>query len=303
MGKLEDIILMVKVVESGSLSAAGRIMNLSPATMTSRLKSLEERYQTRLFNRSTRTIALTQPGEEFYKASIQALKEIDKAESILMYKDGVLHGNLRISAPSDFGRKYLSPALLDFIRIYPEIKVSLYLEDAIVDLITQQLDMCIRIGNLPNSSLITRTIHTNYRVLVASDKYLKGFGIPESPDELHSHRCLIIERNGVLLNEWHFDIEDQMMAIRVHPAMVCNDGALLRDWALEGAGITAKSWCDVKDDVEHGRLKVVLSEYFTGFSHKDKKLVGLQFVYPQRHLPPPQVAAFSDFFIKWLKDK
>ena len=151
MGKLEDMALLVAVVEAGGLSAAGRRMGLSAATMTARLKAIEERYQTRLFHRSTRAITMTRAGEEFYHAALRVLEEMSHAESLLTQKEGVLSGNIRISAPSDFGRQYLSPALLDFSRQHPAVKCSVYLGENVEDLVANRLDMSIRFGNLPDS--------------------------------------------------------------------------------------------------------------------------------------------------------
>ncbi len=303
MGKLEDMTLLVAVVEAGGLAAAGRRMNLSPATMTARLKALEERYQTRFFNRSTRAIALTRNGEEFYYAALRVLEEVELAESKLMQKEGILSGTLRIAAPSDFGRQYLSPALLDFSRQHPEVKSSLYLSEDVVDLISLRLDMSIRFGNLPDSNLVTKVIRQNYRVLVASAAYLAIHGEPQSAEDLSQHRCLVMERRGTLMNEWRFEFEGEEQRVRVTPAMVCDDGALLRQWVLAGAGIASKSWWDVKRDVEQGRLKVLLADSFIGFSRHDKKQVGLQFVYPQRRFQPVQVSMFSEFFINWLDNE
>lgn len=303
MGKLEDMTLLVAVVDAGGLAAAGRRMNLSPATMTARLKALEERYQTRFFNRSTRAIALTRSGEEFYYAALRVLEEVELAESKLMQKEGILSGTLRIAAPSDFGRQYLSPALLDFSRQHPEVKSSLYLSEDVVDLISLRLDMSIRFGNLPDSNLVTKVIRQNYRVLVASPAYLHTYGEPHSVQDLAGHRCLVMERRGTLMNEWRFEAEGEMQSARVTPAMVCDDGALLRQWVLAGAGIASKSWWDVKRDVEQGRLKVLLADSFIGFSRHDKKQVGLQFVYPQRRFQPLQVSMFSEFFINWLDNE
>lgn len=242
MGKLEDMALLVEVVEAGGLAAAGRRMNLSPATMTARLKALEERYQTRLFNRFTRAIALTRAGEEFYHAALRVLEEVAQAESTLTQKEGVLSGSLRISAPSDFGRQYLSPALLDFSHLHPEVRSAVYLSENVVDLIASRLDMSIRFGNLPDSNLVTRYIRPNSRVLVASKRYLESHGLPQHPDELHQHRCLVMEQRGTLMNEWRFERQDAPATVRVTPAMVCDDGALLRQWVLAGAGIASKSW-------------------------------------------------------------
>ncbi|HBS3521296.1 LysR family transcriptional regulator [Klebsiella variicola] len=300
MGKLEDMALLVAVAEAGGLSAAGRRLSLSPATMTARLKAMEERYQTRLFHRSTRAITLTRAGEDFYHAARRVLEEARHAESLLTQKEGVLSGNIRLSAPSDFGRQYLSPAIVDFSRRHPEVTFSVFLGERVEDLVANRLDMSIRVGNLPDSSLAIRHIRPNHRVLVASEAYLATHGTPASLDELHHHRCLALERHGVVMNEWRFEEAGKERVVRVTPAMVCDDGALLRQWALSGAGIAGKSWWDVKRDVEEGRLQVLFVERFTGFSPLDRKEVGLQFVFPQRKLQPPQVSAFMTFFIDWL---
>ncbi|CTQ14304.1 Transcriptional regulator, LysR family [Klebsiella variicola] len=300
MGKLEDMALLVSVAEAGGLSAAGRRLSLSPATMTARLKAMEERYQTRLFHRSTRAITLTRAGEDFYHAARRVLEEARHAESLLTQKEGVLSGNIRLSAPSDFGRQYLSPAIVDFSRRHPEVTFSVFLGERVEDLVANRLDMSIRVGNLPDSSLAIRHIRPNHRVLVASEAYLATHGTPAALDELHHHRCLALERHGVVMNEWRFEEAGKERVVRVTPAMVCDDGALLRQWALSGAGIAGKSWWDVKMDVEEGRLQVLFAERFTGFSPLDRKEVGLQFVFPQRKLQPPQVSAFMAFFIDWL---
>ena len=300
MGKLEDMALLVAVAEAGGLSAAGRRLSLSPATMTARLKAMEERYQTRLFHRSTRAITLTNAGEDFYHAARRVLEEARHAESLLTQKEGVLSGDIRLSAPSDFGRQYLSPAIVDFTRRHPEVTFSVYLGERVEDLVANRLDMSIRVGNLPDSSLAIRHIRPNHRVLVASEAYLATHGTPAALDELHHHRCLALERHGVVMNEWRFEEAGKERVVRVTPAMVCDDGALLRQWALSGAGIAGKSWWDVKRDVEEGRLQVLFAERFTGFSPLDRKEVGLQFVFPQRKLQPPQVSAFMAFFIDWL---
>ncbi|WP_109848996.1 LysR family transcriptional regulator [Klebsiella variicola] len=300
MGKLEDMALLVAVAEAGGLSAAGRRLSLSPATMTARLKAMEELYQTRLFHRSTRAITLTRAGEDFYHAARRVLEEARHAESLLTQKEGVLSGNIRLSAPSDFGRQYLSPAIVDFSRRHPEVTFSVFLGERVEDLVANRLDMSIRVGNLPDSSLAIRHIRPNHRVLVASEAYLATHGTPASLDELHHHRCLALERHGVVMNEWRFEEAGKERVVRVTPAMVCDDGALLRQWALSGAGIAGKSWWDVKRDVEEGRLQVLFAERFTGFSPLDRKEVGLQFVFPQRKLQPPQVSAFMAFFIDWL---
>lgn len=160
--------------------------------------------------------------------------------------------------------------------------------------------MSVRFGNLPDSNLVRREIRKNSRVLVASPAYLSEYGIPGHPLELPQHRCLIMEQHGSLLNVWRFNVGGEIRTIEVTPDMICDDGALLRDWVLAGAGIASKSWWDVKRDVQNGRLQVLFDEEFIGFSRYDSQHVGLQFVYPQRRFQPLQVSEFSNFFIQWL---
>ena len=231
------------------------------------------------------------------------LEEVHHAESLLTQKEGVLSGNIRLSAPSDFGRQYLSPAVVEFSRRHPDVKFFISLREHVEDLVANRLDMSVRFGNLPDSSLVVRNIRPNHRVLVASREYLNERGIPATFADLAQHRCLALESQGVVMNEWRFEKDGDESVVRVEPAMVCDDGALLRQWALSGAGIAGKSWWDVKDDVETGRLTVLFADSFTGFSRYDRKDVGLQLVYPQRKLQPLQVTAFSQFFLDWLKKR
>jgi DNA-binding transcriptional LysR family regulator len=202
--------------------------------MTARLKAIEERYQTRLFHRSTRSITLTRAGEEFYHAALRVLEEVHHAESLLTQKEGVLSGNIRLSAPSDFGRQYLSPAVVEFSRRHPDVKFFISLREHVEDLVANRLDMSVRFGNLPDSSLVVRNIRPNHRVLVASGEYLNERGIPATFADLAQHRCLALESQGVVMNEWRFEKDGEESVVRVEPAMVCDDGALLRQWALSG---------------------------------------------------------------------
>lgn len=301
MGKFEDMALLVEIVRAGGLAAAGRRLNLSPAAMTSRLANMEKRYQTRLFNRTTREIALTRIGEDYYQAALRVIDEMGRAESALMQSDGALNGSLRIGSPSDFARQYLSPAITTFCAQHPGVKVSLYIAEDVVNLISGRLDMSIRFGNLTDSNLVTRVINHNHRVLVASPAYLRDAPALDVPDDLKNHRCLVMEREGLGMTEWKFRSGSGKASVLVTPAMVCNDGAILRQWSLSGAGIVCKSWWDVKDDIERGKLCVLFPDIFLGFSESDNESVGLQFVYPEGIQLPVIVRTFSDFFIEWLE--
>ena len=292
MAKIDDMQLFVHVVRSGGLAAAGRKIGLSPASMTARINQLENHYQTRLLIRNTRSIKLTEAGEQFYQGCLRVIAEIDATEQSIQLSKNTLSGSLKITAPSDFGKQFVAPAIAKFVAQNPQVKPHLHLTDGLVNLVEEGIDIAIRFGNLPDSNLISRMIKANQRVLCASAEYLKIHGQPLQPSDLLNHRCLVMERFGQSMNDWHF--KDQI--IRVPVAMSSSDGAVIRQWAIDGPGIALKSMVDISDDLTKGHLVTLLDDYILGFSNKDKQQIGLQFLYPSRQFQPRQVVAFMDFF-------
>lgn len=297
MGRIDDIALFVKVVQSGGLAAAGRQVGLSPASMTARIKGMEEVYKTRLLHRTTRSISLTQAGERFYQAGLRVVAELEQAESLLLSTEQSLSGGLRITAPVDFGRLYVAPALSDFAAAHPNVTPYLHLSDGVENLVDGRYDMAVRFGNLPDSSMVAKKIADNYRVLVASPDYLEKHGEPHTPEDLISHSCLVMERFGEPLRQWFFSFDEEpKQSIKINPSLTSNDGSVIRCWALEGRGIAYKSIWDVQQDLDAGRLKEILNNYSLGFQSADEKQTGLQIVYENRQYQPHQVAAFIKFF-------
>ncbi len=295
MSKIDNIALFVQVVKAGGLAAAGRQIGLSPASMTARINALEQHYEIRLLNRTTRKISLTDTGERFYNACLRVLAEIEDAEAHLRDDKKSLSGRLRVTAPSDFGRQYIAPALSEFTKSHNDITPYLHLTDGIMNLTEHNFDLGIRFGNLPDSNLIMKRLADNHRVLVASPDYLTQYGIPTKPDDLMEHRCLVMERLGEPLNGWRFHQNKKEYIIKVTPALISNDGAIIRQWALAGIGIAYKSIWDVKQDIKEGTLITLLNDYVLGFHHSDNKKIGLQLVYPSRQYLPRQVVAFIGF--------
>jgi len=295
MSKIDNMALFVQVVKTGGLAAAGRQLGLSPASMTARVNALEQHYKTRLLNRTTRKISLTDAGQRFYNACLRVLAEVDEAEALLRNDNEGLSGNLRITATSDFGRQVVAPALTEFSYLNPNVIPYLHLSDGVINLVEHGFDLGIRFGNLPDSNLIVRRLANNHRVLVASPDYLERYGFPKDPDDLKQHRCLIMERLGEQLNEWRFHKGDDIFTIRISPSLVSNDGAIIRQWALAGSGIAYKSIWDVKNDIAAGKLQTILDDFVLGFQHNDNEKTGLQLVYPSRQYLPRQVAGFIDF--------
>ncbi len=295
MAKIDNMELFVRVVKAGGLASAGRQIGLSPASMTARINALELHYNTRLLNRTTRKISLTDAGQRFYEACLRVLAEVESAESLLQNDNKTLSGRLRVTAPSDFGRQYVAPALSEFVNLHPDVTPYLYLTDGIVNLVENGYDLGIRYGNLPDSNLIVRILANNHRVLVASPVYLEKHGIPFQPEDLRQHQCLVMERFGEPLNEWHFHSEEGRQTIKINPAFISNDGAIIRYWALAGRGIAYKSIWDVQRDIEMGHLQTVLNDFVLGFQDSDNEKTGLQLVYPSRKYVPRQVVGFMDY--------
>lgn len=300
MSKIDDMALFVQVVKSGGLAAAGRQLDLSPASMTARVNGLERRYDTLLLQRTTRRISLTDAGKRFYEACLRVIAEVEQAEAALQSDKETLSGQLRITAPSDFGRQFVVPALSEFISQHPAVTPYLHLSDGVVNLIEYGYDLGIRYGNLPDSDLIVRSLAENRRVLIASPNYLKRYGVPKHPEDLKQHQCLVAERLGEPLNKWQFQIDNEQLTLKVKPAFSCNDSSIIRLWALADKGIAYKSIWDVQQDIDKGDLQTILNDFVFGFLSGDNEKTGLQVVYPNRRYLPVQVAGFVKFFKAYL---
>ncbi|MEO1391162.1 MAG: LysR family transcriptional regulator [Cyanobacteria bacterium J06634_6] len=303
MTKIDDMALFAQVVKAGGLAAAGRQLGLSPASMTARIKALEARYDTRLLNRSTRSISLTDAGHRFYEACLRVVAEVTEAEACLQAIKQEFSGSLRITAPSDFGRQYVAPALADFVREHPNVTPYLFLSESMVNLVAEGFDIGVRLGNLPDSGLMMRSLTTqNSRILCAAPSYLQAYGTPKTPQDLARHRCLIMERRGEQLNQWRFHTRQKSTTIKVAAALVGSDGALIRQWVIAGAGIALKSAWDIKQDLAAGNLVSLLDSYTVGAYTRDEAKVGLQLVYPSRKYLPRQVAGFIDYFVEYMRE-
>ena len=303
MSRIDDIELFVRVVKAGGLAAAGRRIGLSPSSMTARINALEQRYETRLLNRTTRSISLTDAGERFFESCQHILEQLADAEACLQQHQKTLSGRLRVTAPSDLGGQYIAPALADFVRINPGVQPFLHLSDGVVDLIAQGFDLGVRYGNLPDSNLVVRKLAENRRVLVASPTYLAKYGAPKKPEALTNHRCLVLERQGEPLNDWRFIDGNDSRVISVKPALTSSDGAVIRQWAVAGVGIAYKSYWDVKRDIASGRLETILDNHARGFEHSDNQQIGLQVLYPSRRYLAPQVTAFVSHLRDHIGDR
>ena len=303
MSKIDDMVLFVAVVKAGGLAAAGRQLGLSPASMTARINAMESRYNVRLLNRTTRSLTLTDPGRHFYEACLRVSQEVSNAEAILQENDETLRGSLRISAPSDFGRRLVAPALTAFVSRHPEVSPYLYLSDDALNIYKRNFDAGICFGNLSDSNMVVKPLAANnYRVLCASPAYLEKWGTPKTPSDLLNHKCIVMKKDHKALNEWRFVCDGGESVIKIEPSFLTNDGALVRQWVLEGAGIAYKSIWDVRQDINEGRLEQLMAGQTLGFEESDEASVSLQLVYPSRLYRPKHLREFINFLTDYIEN-
>jgi DNA-binding transcriptional LysR family regulator len=263
MDNLGDIRLFVEAASLGSLSSAGRKLGLTPAAASARLAKLEEGLKTRLFERTTRQLRLTDEGRLYLEHCRQALQSLDDAHAALQSGRNIVRGKLRISATSDLGRNLLSTWLDEFNVEYPEVSIALMLSDGLSNMLQDDIDLAIRFGVLPDSSLIARRLADNRRVLCASPDFVARHGQPKEPRDLENFRCIVHGTVPGAIYEWSFTrgTEVQTYAIPAESARETNDGAVAREWTLRGHGVTLKSIWDVAADVHAGRLMILLPEW------------------------------------------
>ncbi|MCW2100012.1 UNVERIFIED_ORG: LysR family transcriptional regulator [Pseudomonas psychrophila] len=290
--RLGDMRLFVEAAALGSLSAAGRKLGLSPAAASARLIKLEAALRTRLFDRTTRQLRLTEEGRFYLQQCWVALRAIDEAEAGLQASGEKVRGKVRISASADFGRNLFNDWLQDFSSLYPDLKIALSLSDSVSNLLQDDLDLAIRFGQPQDSSLIARQLAPNWRVLCASPEYLARHGEPETPADLARHTFIVLVTSAGPLNTFHFVVEGQPWdhVVPMSEAWETNDGALAREWALAGHGIARKTIWDAAMDIRTGRLKVVLPDFCI-------REAGVYAVLHSNRYRSPRVRVLLDFLI------
>jgi DNA-binding transcriptional LysR family regulator len=287
MDQFKQISTFVDVAAKGSLSAAARVEGIAPAMIGRRLDALEERLGVKLLQRTTRKIALTNEGLAFLDDCQRILAELENAESAVSERSARASGHLLISAPAGFGRQHVAPLLPSFLAEHRDVSVTLNLNDRVVDLIGEGIDVAIRIADLSDSNLIGVKLADNKRVVAASPAYIKRHGAPRSLDELAKHNCLAISSEGSQRG-WTFRQNGKNVTLKVTGNMVCNDGAVLHEWALAGKGLAWRSMWEVGTAIESGKLLTVLDEFAAPGND-------IYAVFAQRRHLPLRIRAFVDF--------
>jgi len=262
MLRLDDLSLFVSTADHGSLSAAARILEISPAMASAALKRLEGELRLRLFARTTRSLRLTDEGEHYLRHAREALRLLKEGHETLIGKDA-FSGTLKISLPSDVGRNLILPWLDKFQAQYPGISYQISVSDRRADMTRLPVDLAIRYGKLEDSSLVAMPITAdNRRVLVASPEYVRQHGRLNTLDDLRRHNCLRFALEDMIYDRWTFAPHDggEAPMVQVCGNRWTNDSDLVRRWAVAGLGIAYKSRLDVTADLKAGRLQVLLPE-------------------------------------------
>ncbi|MEE4132969.1 LysR family transcriptional regulator [Pseudomonas viridiflava] len=257
---IEDLRLAVTLSRCESLSAAARVLNVSPPALSMRLRKLETQLGITLANRDARRLSLTADGERFARESAHLLEQLEALPESFKQRDERLVGTLRLAAPFGYGRQRIAPLLARFARLHPQLRLHLDLrETPWPD--RHDSDAVIHIGSLNDSLWIARTLAHNNRWLCASPAYLEQHGIPASPDELAGHRCICIRENDEDVTLWHMSKGVSKKTLRIEPALLTNDGSVARRWAEQGLGIVLRSQWDVSDAIASGALVRVLTDW------------------------------------------
>jgi DNA-binding transcriptional LysR family regulator len=288
MDRLDELRLFLAIVDSGSFAAGGRRFARSPSSATRIVREMELRLGTRLLQRTTRKLSLTDSGARLAEQARRLLADFDEAISYAVGETEPLRGAIRLSAPMSFGTRHVAPLVGEFLETHPEITLQLSLEDRLVDLIEERVDVALRIGHLQSSSLICKRVGEVRRVVVASPDYLKKFGMPRKPEDLARHRAVSFV-NHANAPAWAFQGKDQVQRkIRVPCLVEVNRAKAAILLARQGMGLTRALSYQVADELKQGLLVRLLKAY-------EPPPIPIQLVYPSARLLAPRVRAFLDF--------
>ncbi|AYO81845.1 LysR family transcriptional regulator [Methylobacterium brachiatum] len=280
-----DLEIFARVVRAGSLTQAGSELGLSVAVVSKRLKRLEERLAVRLLHRTTRRVAPTDVGQEFFQRIAPIVDAIAEAETLVSQRASRARGTLRVTAPSSFGRLHIVPHLSAFFALHPGLVLNLELSDDFEPIVERGYDLAIRVGTLESSGLTAVRLAPVRRVLCARPGYLDAAGRPAGPDDLRNHVCLATENQ----NPWRLVGPDGPCTVSAAGPLRTHSNEVVREAVIGGLGIALRSTWDVHAELRSGLLEVVLPAYTAAAQ------AGIYAVYPSRAFVPAKTRAFIEF--------
>ena len=288
MDRLKQIDSFVRVAQKGSLTAAGQSEGVAPAVIGRRIDALEEHLGVKLLVRTTRRITLTHEGSAFLEHAQRLLADLASAEASVAAGGLRATGSLRLTAPAGFGRRHVAPLVPRFLAQHPDLHISLNLSDRVVDIVHEGVDVAIRVGDLPDSNLVSQRLADNRRLCVAAPSYLQRAGTPQHPSELARHDCLVLSSDASQSRGWAFQIDEQTVHLRPSGRLDCSDGQVLHEWCRAGLGIAWRSTWEVEAEIARGELVAVLQDYMAPPN-------GIFAVFAQRKHLPVRVRLWIDY--------
>ena len=293
MDKFKQLESFVAVITRGSLTAAAQAEGVAPAIMGRRLDALEERLGVKLLVRTTRKLTLTHEGSAFLEDAQRLLADLANAEASVSAGGVKASGHLRITAPAGFGRRHVAPLVPKFREMHLDVTLSLNLSDRVIDMAGEGFDCAVRVGDMPDSSLVSVRLADNRRLCVATPDYLQRCGTPAAPSDLNRFDCLTLSSDASQTRGWAFNIansagEPEVAYLRPNGPLDCSDGQVLHDWCLAGYGIAWRSTWEVEAEIASGQLVAVLEDFAAPPN-------GIYAVFPQRKHLPLRVRLWIDF--------
>lgn len=292
MDKLTSMNVFVRVARGGSFASGARELGISRAMATKHIMQLEGSLGTRLFNRTTRSLSLTDVGASYLERCQQVLLDVEEMEAAVTHLQTEPRGLLKISAPPVIGATHIARAVAEFLKIHPDLTIDMILQSSPGDLIDEGIDIAIYLGAMDDTSMVARKLASSSLVVCGSPEYLAKNGIPKTPEDLLTHSCLV---NWAIAprNKWQFKSEAGFKVINVSGRMQSNAAHTIRIAAINGLGLVMLPIYVVGNDIEKGALKVVLENY-------SLPPLDIHAVYPHRKYLSAKVRGFIDFLQEWL---
>nr|WP_240946306.1 LysR family transcriptional regulator [Pseudomaricurvus alkylphenolicus] len=289
---MTEMSVFVEVARAGSFSAAARVLKLSPSAVSKLVTRLEHRLGTRLFNRTTRQVKLTEAGEAYLQRCVSILDQIDDAEELLAGFGREPRGLLTVNSTADFAKYCLVPVMPLFRAQFPQLKFSLQITPVMVDLVAEGVDVALRMGELKDSSLVARKLCESRRIICASPDYLAIYGEPKKAADLRDHNCLTMS-GAPTFNQWTLKTSKGRETIQVDGDFIADKVDMLHQHALQGGGLVRLAEFTVEADIAAGRLVPVLERC-------NQEVQEVHAVYPHREHLPSKVRVFIDFLLEHL---
>lgn len=294
MISLENIRIFMRAAESGSFSAAGRSLRMSPSVISYRVQALETHLNCRLVSRTTRRMNLTEAGRVFYERCLDIIESVERAEVSVTEAGATPRGTLKVTAPLGLGRRVISSLAAKYREQHTETDVHLRLSDHLLDLVQESVDVAIRLAQLRDSTFTLRKVADIERVLCASPIYLKKRGLPKAPAELLQHSCLLLRFPGSQQFRWTLTVDHEPTTLPVSGQLDADDSDVLIEWALADQGIVMMPLYEVAEHIAAGRLETVLPD-------APPQSVTLGVLYPTRKMLPSRVKSFVDMSVEGIR--